>query len=76
VGAHVIAVARAYDVAVAGGMGRRLGRREALDALRDDAATYRADVLEALARVVGGASDGGRRRRASDHAAEEARGAA
>jgi diguanylate cyclase (GGDEF)-like protein/excisionase family DNA binding protein len=76
IGAHVIAVARAYDVAVSGGTGRRLSRRDAIDALRTDAATYRADVLDALARVVGGATDAGRRRRAGDAALEEARGAA
>jgi hypothetical protein len=76
IGAHVIAVARAYDAAVSASSGRRLGRREALDMLRDDPATYRADVLEALGGVVGGVPDAGRRRRAGDAHDEEARGAA
>jgi hypothetical protein len=76
IGAHVIAVARAYDAAVSASSERRLGRREALSMLRDDPATYRADVIEAMARVVGGNADAGRRRRAGDAPDEEARGAA
>ena len=76
IGAHVIAAARAYDAAVSASSGRRLGRREALDMLRNDPATYRADVLEALGRVVGGVPDAGRRRRAGDAHDQEALGAA
>jgi diguanylate cyclase (GGDEF)-like protein len=76
VGAHVVAVARAYDAAVATSAGHRLGRREAIEQLHLDPATYRADVLEALGRVVGASPDSGRRRRAEDARAEEERGAA
>ena len=75
IGAHVVAVARAYDAAVSASR-RRLGRREALEHLRTDPATYRADVVDALARVVGAGSDAGRRRRTGDRPGEEARGAA
>ena len=75
-GSHVIAVARAYDAAVTSAGDRRLGRREALEKLRTDPATFRQDVLDALGRVVGAADDAGRRRRAEDAMREEARGAA
>ena len=76
IGCHVIGVANAYDELLAGMAGPRVGRAEALAALRIDPATWRSDVLEALAGVVSQRSDAGRRRRGSDVTEREARGAA
>ena len=74
--AHVVGVANAYDELVTG-IGRpRIGRKEAVTALRDDPSTWRTDVLEALAAIVNERRDPGRRRRGSDASATEARGAA
>ena len=74
--AHVVGVANAYDELVTG-IGRpRIGRKEAVSALRDDPSTWRTDVLEALAAIVNERRDPGRRRRGSDASATEARGAA
>jgi len=75
VATHVVGVANAYDELVSGMSGPRLGRSEALACLRDAPATYRGDVLDALAQTVGQRRDVGRRRRAAD-APQEARGAA
>lgn len=75
-GAHVVALANAYDLLVTGLAGRRLGRHDALDQLRADPATYRSDALDALARVVNARPDAGKRRRGSDAPSEEDRGAA
>ena len=75
IGPHVLAVANAYDELVSGAAGDRHGRADAISALRDDPATYRSDVLSALAAVVDGRADQGRRRRAADDDLEE-RGAA
>ncbi len=72
---HVIGVANAYDELVAGGGGRRIGRSAAMAALRSDPATFRLDVLNALAAAVDERADQGRRRRAADDPAVE-RGAA
>jgi diguanylate cyclase (GGDEF)-like protein/excisionase family DNA binding protein len=74
-GTHIIGVANAYDELVVGTDGPRLGRSDAMAALRDDPATYRSDVLNALAAVVDERLDRGRRRRAADGPLEE-RGAA
>ena len=76
IGAHVVAAAAAYDRLVSARGIDRLGRREALDALRRDPATYRSDVLDALARAVGQRPDRGRRRRQGEAADREASGAA
>jgi hypothetical protein len=74
-GPHVIGVANAYDELVAADGDRRHGRSSAIAAIRRDPATYRSDVLNALAGVVDERSDQGRRRRADDGLATE-RGAA
>jgi diguanylate cyclase (GGDEF)-like protein/excisionase family DNA binding protein len=75
VGSHVIGVANAYDELVTGDADRRMGRADALAALRRDPATWREDVLTAAAAAVNERRDPGRRRRGTD-AAREARGAA
>ncbi|HUH17498.1 MAG TPA: GAF domain-containing protein, partial [Methylomirabilota bacterium] len=72
--AHVVAVANGYDELVSGVGRSRIGRVEALTQLENDIATYRSDVLNALAEVVGGQRHD-RRRRRSD-APNERRGAA
>ena len=74
-GAHIIAAANGYDELTTGATPRRRGRREALEALREHPATFRADVLAALARTVNERRDPGRRRRQTD-ASQEERGAA
>ena len=74
-GSHVIGVANAYDELVTGDRGPRLGRADAIVHLRRDPATWRTDVLDALAAAVNERPDAGRRRRGTD-AAREARGAA
>ena len=76
IGCHVIGVANAYDELLAGMGGPRVGRADAIAALRTDPATWRNDVLDALAAAVSQRPDAGRRRRGSDVAAREARGAA
>ncbi len=73
-GAHLIGVANAYDELVAGTGHARVGRNEALEVLRRDPATWRVDVLDALAATVRERRGAGRRRRQAD--AREARGAA
>jgi diguanylate cyclase (GGDEF)-like protein len=75
IGTHIVAVANAYDELNSGLGGPRVGRRDALDRLREHPATYRSDVLDALAAAVHQRRDAGRRRRQTD-AVEEARGAA
>lgn len=75
-GAHVIGVADAYDTLVAGVGRERVGRNEAIAALRSDAASWHAEVLDALTAVVNQRRDRGRRRRGADAAAMEDRGAA
>ncbi len=75
-GAHVIGVADTYDTLVSGVGLRRMGRNDAIAALRSDAATWHAEVLDALTVVVNQRRDRGRRRRGSDAAAVEDRGAA
>jgi diguanylate cyclase (GGDEF)-like protein/excisionase family DNA binding protein len=76
VGPHIIGVASTYDELISGFGRVRVGRAEALDELRGHPATFRLDVIEALARVVAQRPDVGHRRRRSDAEAEEARGAA
>ncbi|MGH2427740.1 MAG: GAF domain-containing protein [Candidatus Limnocylindria bacterium] len=75
VGPHVIAVANGYDELTAGVGTRRVGRSGALARLHAHPATFRQDVLEALAAVVAHRTDAGRRRRQSD-APDQARGVA
>jgi hypothetical protein len=74
-GPHVIGVANGYDALVSGMDRPPLGRAEAMARLRRDPATFRSDVLGALAAVVADHRDVGRRRRAADEMPEE-RGAA
>jgi diguanylate cyclase (GGDEF)-like protein len=74
-GPHVIGVASAYDELVTADDDRRHGRSSAIAAIRQDPATYRSDVLTALAAAVDERADQGRRRRADDRLATE-RGAA
>jgi len=76
IGSHIVAVANAYDELVSGVGRPRVGRADALERLQRHPATFRADVLEALADAVGQRRDVGRRRRQSDAVAEEGRGAA
>lgn len=75
VGPHVIGVANAYDELVSEVGSARTGRTDAIARLRRDPATFRSDVLRALATIVHEHRDEGRRRRAVD-AAQLARGAA
>jgi diguanylate cyclase (GGDEF)-like protein/excisionase family DNA binding protein len=75
-GAHVVGVADAYDTLVAGVGRPRVGRNDAIAALRSDTASWHAEVLDALTVVVNQRRDRGRRRRDSDAAAVEDRGAA
>jgi diguanylate cyclase (GGDEF)-like protein len=65
-GPHVIGVANAYDELVSGIERPQVGRAEAMAKLRRDPATFRSDVLGALAAVVDDHRDVGRRRRAAD----------
>jgi diguanylate cyclase (GGDEF)-like protein len=74
-GPHVIGVANAYDDLVSADAGRQHGRSAAIAAIRVAPATYRSDVVNALAAAVEGRADQGRRRRAADQPATE-RGAA
>jgi len=76
VGSHIIGAANAYDELVSGVGRARVGRAEAIEQLRQDPTTFRADVLAALAATVGRRRDTRRRRRQSDASDEEARGAA
>ena len=75
IGPHVIGVANAYDELVSGVGRPRVGRSSAMAHMREDPATFRSDVLGALAGVVEEHRDQGRRRRADD-LSEGARGAA
>jgi len=74
-GAHIIGAANAYDEMVSGVGRQRVGRSEALAGIARDPATFRQEVLTALAVVVEQRTDSGRRRRQSD-AGEEEQGAA
>ncbi len=76
VGAHVVAAASAYDDLVTGTDGPRLSRTEALERLRRDPVTFRPEVLDALEAAMEHRPDIGRRRRRSDRAGREERGAA
>ena len=76
VACHVIGVANAYDELVAGVGRKRVGRADALARLRRDPATWRPEVVRALAAVVAQRRDPGRRRRAADASDRQARGAA
>ena len=75
IGSHVIGVANAYDELFAGVGQARSGRAAAMAKIRRHPATFRSDVLNALAAIVEDHGDEGRRRRAEDRDAE-ARGAA
>ena len=74
-GVHVVAVATRYDQLLTGIGGPRVPRRTALHHLRRDPATYRVEVLDALAAVVAERGDRGPRRRRADPPLED-RGAA
>ena len=76
VGAHIIGAANAYDELTSGVRQPRVGRGDALARLARDRASFRADVLAALADAVEQRADPGRRRRADDAPDSEARGAA
>jgi diguanylate cyclase (GGDEF)-like protein/excisionase family DNA binding protein len=76
IGGHIVTAAAAYDRLVSAGGETRLGRHDAIEALRRDPATYRSDVLAALARAVGQREDRGRRRRQADARGKEAAGVA
>ena len=76
IGCHVIGVANAYDELMAGIGGSRVGRADALATLRRDPATWRTEVVDALASAVNQRKDAGRRRRGSDASDREALGAA
>jgi diguanylate cyclase (GGDEF)-like protein/excisionase family DNA binding protein len=75
VGPHIIGVANAYDELFAGVGTPRRERSTAMAGVRTHPATFRSDVLNALAATVEGHRDEGRRRRAADRETE-ARGAA
>ncbi|HEX7195750.1 MAG TPA: GAF domain-containing protein [Candidatus Limnocylindria bacterium] len=75
IGPHVIGAANAYDEETTGVAAQRAGRGSALARLRRHPATFRSDVLNALAQVVEEHGDKGRRRRVADRV-HEARGAA
>lgn len=75
-GAHVLGVAAAYDALVAGVGRERVGRNDAIAALRSDTASWDPRVIDALTAVVNQRRDRGRRRRGSDVAGMEGRGAA
>ena len=75
IGPHVVGVANAYDELVAGLDQARSGRADAMAAVRLHPATFRSDVLNALATVVEEHGDQGSRRRDADLDGE-ARGAA
>ena len=74
-GPHIIGVANAYDELLSGVGKARRGRAAAVEQVRRHPATFRSDVLNALAAVVEEHGDRGRRRRAADRATD-ARGAA
>jgi hypothetical protein len=76
IGPHIIGAANTYDELTSGVRQPRIGRAEALARLARDRATFRADVLAALAEAVEQRADPGRRRRADDARDSEARGAA
>ncbi len=75
VGPHVIGVANTYDELSAGVGHARRERAAAMAEVRTHPATFRTDVLNALAAIVEEHRDEGRRRRAADRETE-ARGAA
>jgi len=75
IGPHVIGVANAYDELIVGVGQARAGRATAMTKIRRHQATFRSDVLNALAAIVDERRDEGRRRRAADRD-NEARGAA
>ena len=75
VGPHVIGAANAYDELVTGVRSTRRERTAAMAEIRTDPATFRSDVLTALAGIIAEHRDEGRRRRAADRESE-ARGAA
>ena len=76
---HIVAVAAVYDELLTGahhGGAGAVDRDEALATLRRHPATFRADVLDALAAVVRQRRDVGRRRRSGERSEGTARGAA
>jgi response regulator RpfG family c-di-GMP phosphodiesterase len=76
IGSQIVSVADAYDSLLGGADGRRKGRAAALAAMRAAVGTrFRAEVVEALATVVGARADRGQHRRRTD-AGSRQRGAA
>ena len=75
-GSHVVAAAALYDALLSGPASERIGRDEAVTHLREHPATFRTDVLDALARRVRQRRDAGARRRRRDAREEAAEGAA
>ena len=75
-GAHVVGVADAYDTLVSGVGRPRIGRNDAMVALRTDTASWHPEVVDALSALVNQRGDRGRRRRGADAAALEGHGAA
>ncbi|HEX6655652.1 MAG TPA: GAF domain-containing protein [Candidatus Limnocylindria bacterium] len=76
IGARIVAAANAYDALVSLPDGPHADRRTALEELSAAGARYGADVLKALAQVVGVKPRIGRRRRQVDSVAPEDRDAA
>ena len=70
VGPHIIGAANAYDELVTGVGRARRERSSAMALVRTDPATFRSDVLNALASIVAEHPDAGRRRRAADRETE------
>ena len=70
VGPHIIGAANAYDELVTGVGRARRERSSAMAQVRTDPATFRSDVLNALASIVEEHPDAGRRRRAADRETE------
>jgi diguanylate cyclase (GGDEF)-like protein/excisionase family DNA binding protein len=70
-GARIVAAANAYDALVSLPDGPHTDRRQAMDQLAAAGTRYGADVLRALAEVVGVKPRSGRRRRATDRAVPE-----
>ena len=76
IGARIVAAANAYDALVSLADGPHADRRTAVEELSAAGSRYGADVLKALAQVVGVKPRTGRRRRLEDSAAPEDRDAA
>jgi diguanylate cyclase (GGDEF)-like protein len=76
IGARIVAAANAYDALASAADGPHADRRQAIDELAAAGTRYGADVLKALAEVVGVKPRAGGRRRRDDRLAPEDRDAA